>query len=302
MGNRIFVAVVLLLWASTMSWLFVAKILPPFLSGEPPKHGSLQQADPVCWEIECNGRPVGYAVRQAVPGAQSTTEVLSRVLLQDIPLREMAPQWMSSVVDGLGYIRLDCRTRMALDSLGNLSFFETKVQLNDLPLVVKALGRVNGADLDLTFVTGGVTREVHYPMPKSSLLDGELVPDSKLLQVYVGRRWQTEMFSPFRPPGDSMELLQAEVVGEEPINYDGETVRARRIDYRSLSAAGVASEQTLRSSVWVTEEGLVVRHDVYLINAKLRFSRRDSEPMLAMARKMLDLETVATMVPPRKLP
>lgn len=37
MGNRIFVAVVLLLWATTMSWLVFAKILPPFFSGEPPK-------------------------------------------------------------------------------------------------------------------------------------------------------------------------------------------------------------------------------------------------------------------------
>src|SRR5437870_914226 len=145
MGNRIFVAVVLVLWASTMSWLVVAKILPPFLTGEPPKHGALEQADPVCWEIECNGRSVGFAVRQAVPGAQSTTEVISRVQLHDIPLREMAPQWMSTVVDNLGSIRLDCRTRLSLDSLGNLSFFETKVQLNDLPLVVKAFGRVNGS-------------------------------------------------------------------------------------------------------------------------------------------------------------
>jgi hypothetical protein len=302
MGNRIFVAVVLLLWASTMSWLVVAKILPPFLSGEPPKRGALQQEDPVCWEIECNGRPVGYAVRQAVPGAQSTTEVLSRVQLQDIPLREMAPQWMSSVVDGLGYIRLDCRTRLSLDSLGSLSYFETKVQLNDLPMVVKAFGRVNGSDLDLTFVSGGITREIHYPLPRSSLLDGEFIPDSKLLQVYVGRRWQTEMFSPFRPPGDSMELVQAEVVGEEPITYDGETVRTRRIDYRTLSAAGVASEQTLRASAWVNEEGLVIRHDVFLMNTKLRFKRRDSEAMLAMARKLLDLETVATMVPPHRSP
>ena len=142
---------------------------------------------------------------------------------------------------------------------------------------------------------------MHYPLPTSSLLDGELIPDPKLLQIYVGRRWQTEMFSPFRPPGDSMELLQAEVVGEEPVNYDGETVRARRIEYRTLSAAGVASEQTLRSSVWVDEEGFVVRHDVYLINTKLRFDRRDSEPMLAMARKLLDLETVATMVAPRRI-
>ena len=37
MGNRIFVAVVVLLWTSTMSWLMVARILPPFFQGEPPR-------------------------------------------------------------------------------------------------------------------------------------------------------------------------------------------------------------------------------------------------------------------------
>jgi hypothetical protein len=302
MGNRIFIALVLLLWATTMSWLMVAKILPPFFSGEPPKRGALQQVEPVCWEIECNGKSVGYAVRQAVSGAQSTTEVLSRVLLRDIPLREMAPQWMSSVVEGLGHIRLDSRTRLTLDSFGNLSYFETKVQLNDLPLVVKVTGRVIDANLVLTFVAGGVSREARFPLPHSSMMDGELIPESKLLQVYVGRKWQTEMFSPFRPPGDALELLQAEVVAEKSIMVDGTSIRAKQIDYRTMSAAGVASGQTLRASAWVTDEGLVVRHDVYLMNTKLRFERRDSPAMLAKARDLLDLETVATMVAPRTSP
>jgi hypothetical protein len=302
MGNRIFIALVLLLWATTMSWLMVAKILPPFFSGEPPKHGSLQQTDPVCWEIEWNGRPVGYAVRQAVAGAMSSTEVLSRVLLNDIPLREMAPQWMSSVVEGLGHIRLDSRTRLTLDSFSNLIYFDTKVQLNDLPLVAKVNGRVVGPNLVLTFVTGGVSQEARFPLPGSSMMDGELIPDSKLLQVYVGRKWQTEMFSPFRPPGDSLELLQAEVVSEETIVVDGASVRAKRIDYRTMSGAGVASGQTLRASAWVTDEGEVVRHDVCLMNTKLRFERRDSPAMVAKARDLLDLGTVATMVAPRKSP
>ena len=36
MGNRIFVGVVVVLWAGTMSWLMVARILPPFFHGDPP--------------------------------------------------------------------------------------------------------------------------------------------------------------------------------------------------------------------------------------------------------------------------
>ena len=54
---------------------------------------------------------------------------------------------MSSIVDDLGQIRLDSRTKLMLDSFGTLSSFDTKVQLNDLPLVVKVFGRVDGPEL-----------------------------------------------------------------------------------------------------------------------------------------------------------
>jgi len=302
MGNRIFVAVVLLLWASTMSWLVVEKILPPFFSGDPPAHGTLVEQEPVCWQIECGGERVGYAVSQAVPGALTTTEIHGRVLLEDIPLREMAPQWMSSIVDDLRLIRLDCRSRLALDSFGNMSNFETRVQINDLPLVIKAIGHVEGPELRMTFFSGGVSHEASFPLPNPKLLDGELVPQPKLLQVYVGRKWQVEMFSLFRPPNDALNLLQAEVVAEEPIIQRGEKVRAKRIEFRELSAAGVAAERSLRAKVWVADNGTVLRQDVYLMNSKdtmLRFERRTDPQAIEMASDLLDLDTVATLTTPR---
>jgi hypothetical protein len=299
MGNRIFVAVVLLLWASTMSWLVVEKILPPFYSGEPPTHGILHEKLPVCWEIECSGRHVGYAVRQAVPGAQSSTEIHSRVLLKNIPLKEMAPQWMSSIVADLGQIRLDSRTKLMLDSFGTLSSFDTKVQINELPLLVKVLGRVDGRDLNIKFVSGGVSHEASFPFPEAKQLDGELIPEPKLLQIYVGRKWQVEMFSLFRPPSDALTLLQAEVVAEESIRQGEQMVRAKRIEYRDLSAAGVAAEHTLRAAVWVGDDGTVLRQDFYLVNTKLRFERRTDAKALRLASKLLDLETVATLTTPR---
>ncbi|MGE3241071.1 MAG: hypothetical protein AB7G28_23960 [Pirellulales bacterium] len=300
MGNRIFVAVVLLLWASTMSWLVVEKILPPFLSGDPPTHGVLRETQPVCWQIECAGRNVGYAVRQAVPGALSTTEIHSRVILEDMPLKEMAPQWMSSLVDNLGKIRLDSRTRLTLDSFGTLSTFETRVQVNDLPLVVKVYGKVEGPELNLKFLSGGVSQEWKFPFPASNRLDGELIPEPKLLQAYVGRKWQVEMFSLFRPPSDSLTLLQAEVVAEETIRQHEQVIRARRIEFRDLSAAGVAAEHTLRAALWVGEDGTVLRQDVFLVsNNKLRFERRSDDKAIRLAKELLDLETVATLTTPR---
>src|SRR3712207_4274450 len=149
MGNRIFVGVVMLLWAGTMSWLMVARILPPFFHGEPPTHGMLVRREPVCWEIQYDGRVIGQAVSQAVPGTLGTTEIHSRVLLDRIDIGRLAPQWMSSLVRGLGEVSLDTETTLTLDSLNSFSSFDTRVRLNDLPLVMKVSGRIVGPELQL---------------------------------------------------------------------------------------------------------------------------------------------------------
>lgn len=297
MGNRIFVAVVVLLWGTTMSWLLMDKILPPFFFGNPPARGVVVDEEPIIWEISYGERPVGYAVRQTVPGVDSTTEVISRVVLRELPLRRFAPHWMGSLLAGIDLIQLDSRTRIVLDSFGNLSCFDSKVQINDLPPLVRIFGTVDGADLRLRFVSSELTHEVRYPLPKTSMFEGELVPQPNLLQVYVGRTWQTEVFSPLRPSTDVMELLQAEVVAEETIPHNGDLPTTRRIEYRSMSSAGVSSEHTLRATVWVAEDGTVLRHDVHLLGAVLRFNRRNDPQMIAMARDLLDLEVNATVAP-----
>ena len=54
--------------------------------------------------------------------------------------------------------------------------------------------------------------------------------------------------------------------------------------------------------VWVAEDGTVLRQDVYLMSAKLRFERCTEQPMLELADELLDLETVATLAPPQTAP
>jgi hypothetical protein len=298
MGNRIFVAVVLLLWGGSMSWLMVARILPPFFHGDPPQHGVPIRDEPVCWQIEYGGRPIGHAVSQAVSGALGTTEIYSRVILEGIELKELAPQWMGGLVRAMGEITLDSRTRFVLDSIGHLSSFDTRVRLNDLPVMMKVTGRVAGAELVLKIQSGEVKHEVHYPVPSDDLLTVELMPEPKLLQVYVGRKWQQEVFSPFQAPSNALELMQAEVVEEGMIDHRGESIYSRKIEFRSMSDAGVSADNTLRAVMWVAEDGTVLRQDVYLMNTKLRFERCHEPHKLRLASKLLDLESVATLPQP----
>ena len=66
-----------------------------------------------------------------------------------------------------------------------------------------------------------------------------------------------------------------------------------------MSAAGVAADNTIRAVLWVGEDGMVLRHDVYLMNAtKLRFERCHEPHMLRLAGELLDLKTVATLAAP----
>jgi hypothetical protein len=238
-----------------------------------------------------------------VPGALGTTEIHSRIKIDGIEIRELAPQWMGSLVRSLGAVSLDTRSLFELDSLNNLSSFSTKVRLNDLAIVLRVRGKVEGAELKLTVQSGEVTHPpVSYPVPSSSALTNELIPDPKMLQVYVGRKWQQEVYSPFRAPGNSLEILQAEVIEERFIEHRGERVHARKIDYRSLSAAGVAANNTLRAVVWVGDDGMVLRQDVYLMDAKLRFERCTEPRMIKLAEQLLDINSVATIPVSRQSP
>ncbi len=161
-------------------------------------------------------------------------------------------------------------------------------------------GKIDGADLKLRVQSGEVTNEVSYPVPAYSRLTNELIPDPKLLQIYVGRKWQQEIYSPFRPPGNSLEIMQAEVVEECNIDHRGERVLARKIEYRSLSTAGVSTNNTLHAVVWVAEDGTVLCQEVNLMDAKLRFERCTDRKSLKMAKRLLNIDSVATI--PRHVP
>jgi hypothetical protein len=292
MGNRIFVATVVLLWTASMSWLVAVRILPPFFQGDPPLKGAHAEAEPNCWQIELQGKKVGYAVSQSVPGAAGTMEVHSRVLVEGIELRKLWPFQVGSL--GMGTIRLDTRTRMLFDSLGSLTSFDTKIQLTDVPKVINVHGRVEGPELRVKLQSGDTSHEDSFPVPARALMVNDLFPESKLLDLRVGRRWQQEVYSPFKT---SLEIVQAEVVSEGIIERHGERQNARRIEYRSLSSSGVAADSTLRSVVWVAEDGTVLRQDLHLMGATLRFERRNEPGMIQLAKNLLDLGTFATLPP-----
>ncbi len=302
MGNKIFFGVVLLLWGSSMSWLLVAKILPPYYRGDPPRASTTSRLEPVAWRIEIEGRPCGLSVSQAVPGALSTTEVHSRVKLQHLPLPQLTTQWLwiQSLLKDIDDIRLDLRTRSTFDSFDRLSSFETRLQANELPPMAKVTGRVTEGKLELVMRAGDYSHRSEHAWKGRSLLGGELSPEPRLLPVYVGRSWREEVYSPFAAPGSRAEIIEAEVVSEDLIRHNDQMVQAKQIVYRSLSSAGVSASDRVRAIVWVVDTGEVIRQDLYFMSTSLRFTRLDPVESEKLAESMLELDQYATTFTPNR--
>ncbi|WP_442481359.1 hypothetical protein [Aeoliella sp. SH292] len=277
-----------------MSWLVGSKILPPFMRGEPPRTG-INANEPVCWKVRVGEQQIGWAVSQAVPGADGTTELHSRVQLEAVPLARMAPRWMSTVIDNIGPLEMDMRSRTTLDSLGNLSMFEASVEINDLPSAIVMKGTVDEGHIRLRLQYGEVLHQVNYPWPKHALLGSNLTPDSTIMQAYTGRKWQKEVYNPFGGPQGAIEVIEAEVVGEEPLHINGQLTNTRRIDYRSMDSTGVSSDERRRSTMWIAEDGKVLREEINLMDVLLRFDREPELTTKQIAAELLQLDEYATL-------
>ena len=306
MGNKVFTTVVLVLWLATMSWLVCAKILPKVFLGHPPQT-VYPQNKPVCWKITLDGRPVGWAVSQAVPGAEQSTELHSRVILQQIPIQRMALGWMAPMVNQLnpfsdqGSLKLDVRTRTVIDSLQNLSHIEATVRINDFPSAIRMTGEVDDRVIHLHLQYGTATHDIDYPWLNQKTIGNELSPDPILLNLYVGQKWKKESYNPFGGPKGAIEMVEAEVMEETPLLIHGKHVLAHRIEYRSLNSVGVSTSNRTRSNLWVAEEGgSLLRQESHLMGITLRFDRVGNKKSERLVAELLDLNRFATLAVPNR--
>ena len=281
MANKLFVSSVIALWLSSMSWLVVVRILPSFGGGEPPLSESYETGKVVAWRVDWNGKDVGRAASVRVAGVDATIELHNRLRLEKFPLMELVPSFMRFTLGEIGDMTFDAITRIEFDPLGNFSSFDSRISVNELPSVLTITGRIKDACLELKVSAGAITHRTPVYLPDSKSLNEALFPVSKLPNIRVGRRWKEEVYSPFRTAGDPVELVQVEVVGVEQMLYEDDNVRVLRVEYRSVTSTGVAENSKLLAVSWVeSQEGSVLRRDVYVGDSKLRFERlSDSEAM-----------------------
>ncbi|QDS99520.1 hypothetical protein [Adhaeretor mobilis] len=273
MLNRVFISSTVVLWLGSMSWLVVDKILPSFYESDLPMAAGLSPDLPVAWEVQWSGRRVGHAVSLMREGVQGTTEVHNRIILDNVPMLELAPAWMQSAVRELGSLKFSAKTRLEFDSLDNFTAFESSVAINDVTGIVKISGRMKESKMQLKIQAGDFPYTDEIQIPDQAALNESLFPDARLPYMYVGRHWQEDVYNPFGNPKEPIDRVDAEVMAAEFLEHAGERKRVMRVDYHTSSSAGVSDRARLRAKTWVEPDGLVLKQVVYLSNAQLCFTR-----------------------------
>jgi hypothetical protein len=303
MGQRGLNIVVALAWLSTMSWLLVAKVLPPLERGEPPNLQTLySQLDPdeasVSWDLLWNDRPIGWATSRAVRPLPNMLEIHSHVHFSRLPLEDMAPVWMRSVLQSAGtsldHLRMDAFNRMEIDPLGRLTGFRSSIHLDHVPAAIVIQGTIDGTRLKLRVDAGNIPYSPpDCDLPQDALLSDELSPQARLPGLHTGQTWTLPVYNPLHPDSP-IDMLEATVEGTEQIAYDGRGVNTLLVVYRSDPGSEGASERTPRAKLWVDSSGIVLRQETWLFGSRLTFARL---PHARTRRAEAADETAAAVLP-----
>jgi hypothetical protein len=273
---------------SSMSWLVVEKLLPPLLVGDPPTYRSTMppQDELIVWRIYWNEdkKPLGWAATKAISLDGGMNEVCNRVVLQELPLGELLPDWLGRILrQRLGRLNLDAQTRIDIDTLGQLDGFHSTVRFSGQSHVVRMTGNVTDGHLKTKVQVGEMRYEKDIPLEPGALVQGDFSPMAVMKGLRVGQKWTTRSFSPLRPSGGLMETQQAEVVREDWIEWNQKSVGALLVEYRADSGAGLSSNGPPRARMWVLKDGRIVEQEVSLLDSKMRFVRLsgpETEPYL----------------------
>ncbi len=292
MYSRWYNVAVVFLWLSTMSWLVTQKVLPSLLIGEPPNYQRILAAKRltpvVAWSLAWNDRRLGWAVSSTSPGLNGLTEVNGCVHFDHLPLRDMVPGWLHEFLQPLdpmsNRLRMDARSSLVFDPLGRLSRFESAVGFQPKEDVITLKGKIEGPKLEITIhCGGGAPYELELPAPRNAMLSDALSPQSHLPGLREGQRWTVETYGTLRPPTSPIEIVHATVEAKVPVVWNGGTIHAWLVVYRSDPGSALGSAGNPRGRLWVAPDGTVVRQEIMILNSTLTFTRLPDDEAARLA-------------------
>lgn len=279
MTSRVWNVAIVVLWLASMSWLLVAKVLPPLIVGDPPTYASVVDTRPqsLTWQIFWDGEPMGDATSTMEHRGDLTTQLGSTVRLDRLPLGRIAPPWMVPLLglEGAAEATISLRTqsRFNIDPLGQLIDFDTTLSIDQMHDAVEVRGTVNEGRLLIDFRVGETHTATEAYLPPAGLVSDVFSPQLRLPRLRVGQTWTEPVYSPLRPSKSPMEILQVSVERQESMIWNGARQRVLVVVYRSDAGGNVSTADRERGRAWVHESGAVLKQEARVMGALLTFER-----------------------------
>jgi hypothetical protein len=293
---------VIAFWFLTSGWLLIAKILPALQPGSPPGYQALYASGgrhvPVAWTVLWNDAPVGWALTETERTEDGGLDVDSRLHFQRLPMDEMLPAWAGALVQRLfaqqSATSFDANGRLIIDRDGRLRQFSSAVHVPGSAERIVLTGTVHHGDaavsagtVQISIRAGELRYDTSRHLPSHIMVGDELSPQASLPGLFEGRRWTVPVYSPLRPGHSPLEILHAEVGGEETLFWENELKRVHVVAYRE----DPSSPRAPRCRLWVDLSGRVLRQESAILDAQLAFMRRSDEAAYRLATDLGDVSS-----------
>ena len=275
-----------------MCWLVTKKILPTLLVGEPPAYSKSlrvqREEPPVGWTMWWNDRLLGRALTTTEASSKDVTEMHNRLRFEHVPLGEIIPPLLENLLNPAESLpeelSMNVDSHLSFDRKGRLTDFRSSLRFEGDVEAIIVHGTVDGGYLILSVGYGNAkVYETDMLLPRDVVLGDGLSPQPHLSGLRDGQIWTTEVFSPLQPPNDPVEIMQATVEGTEPMVWNGETVQAWLVVYRTDPGTGPDGKGDPRGWIWVRPDGTVLKQQVMLFASRLSFLRMADGEAAALA-------------------
>ncbi len=280
MGNHPFNVIVVLFWLATMTWLVVAKVLPPLRVGEPPSYRSIldesRQQTAACWAFASRAYHRLGGQQDGAPAKTASAEFYSRVYLAELPLDEVAPGWLdrpcSSPCLPIGAIGRRQAKPDGRRPVGPACQFRVaRSDRRDSRRHQGARAR-RGLDAQVTVRSGdSAAHRSNRTMPPNALMTDELSPQAMMpgfaRRSDAGRCRCTVRFA---SPPVRWKSCKPTSKPANRIRWDGRSTQVSWSCYRGDPGRALAATK-VRGRMWVRDDGLVLRQEVAVCESPSRF-------------------------------
>ena len=273
--------IIILFWCLTTTWLVVAKILPSLLPGSPPGYQALYASNnrliPVAWTVLWKDQPIGWAVSESQRKDDGGATVETVLRFERLPLDELLPAWTKPLIgralDRTAAVDFEARGTLSIDRRGQLQAFHSAVDLPGGADRVVLDGTVEDGHVRIVIRAGELSYETSRYLPSHIMIGDELSPHATMPGLTLGKRWTVPIYSPLRGGKSALEVLHAEVTGEETLFWEDRLVRVDLVVYRDDPSGH--HEPCCR--IWVDRTGRVLKQESAMLGSTLTFLRRSDE-------------------------